>query len=199
MGIKFKQIDNLQQTFDNMSGDFDSRISSNYNSITGIDSGSHSFYGHKYFGNADFSGAQGILVDINNIYTPNNVFAGALSVGYPISTPRNSTSYPAGVSLQVSGGEINFEDQLNIGNNSSIVIDNGSVSANTGNYDVISGGTGKYQYISGSSAEFSGIVMSGDLTGFLKLYDLPDYTQTGSIPSPASGTVFRSGNHLMIV
>lgn len=204
MGIQFKQIDNLQSTFDDMSGNFEPRISGNTALISGITSGDYSFEGYKYFsGNVDFSGPQGILVDVNDIYTPNDIFAGAVKIGYTISTPRNSTPSPEG-KLQVSGGQIHFEDQLNIGNDSNIVIENGAINAGTGNIDYVSGktvefNTGVFDYVSGSSAEFSGIVMSGDLTGFLRLYDLPDYTATGDVPAPTSGVVFRSGNHLMII
>ena len=204
MGIQFKQIDNLQSTFDDMSGNFEPRISGNTELISGITSGDYSFEGYKIFsGNTDFSGPQGILVDVNDIYTPNDIFAGAVKIGYDISTPRNSTPSPEG-KLQVSGGQIHFEDQLNIGNDSNIVIENGAVNAGTGNIDYVSGetaefNTGAFDYVSGSTAEFSGIVMSGDLTGFLRLYDLPDYTATGDVPTPTSGVVFRSGNHLMII
>ena len=204
MGIQFKQIDNLQSTFDDMSGNFEPRISGNTELISGITSGDYSFEGYKIFsGNTDFSGHQGILVDVNDIYTPNDIFAGAVKIGYAISTPRNSTPSPEG-KLQVSGGQIHFEDQLNIGNDSNIVIENGAVNAGTGNIDYVSGetaefNTGAFDYVSGSTAEFSGIVMSGDLTGFLRLYDLPDYTATGDVPIPTSGVVFRSGNHLMII
>lgn len=189
MGIQFKQIDNLQETFDSMSGTLQGQVSSNNTTISGVASGIYVFQGWKYFSsNADFSGAQGILVGANNIYTPNSVYTDSMSIGYPISSPRNSTPAVVGA-LQVSGGQINLEDQVNIKNNSDLNVENGSVLANTG----------KFNYISGASASFSGIVMSGELTGFLKLYDLPDHTQTGSIPLPSSGVVFRSGNHLMII
>jgi len=205
MGIQFKQIDNLQSTFDDMSGNFEPRISGNTELISGITSGDYSFEGYKYFdGNADFSGPQGVLVDGGSIYTTNDIFAqSAVKIGYTISTPRNSTPIPEG-KLQVSGGQIHFEDQLNIGNDSDIVIENGAINAGTGNIDYVNGetvefNTGTFDYVSGSSAEFSGIVMSGDLTGFLRLYDLPDYTVTGDVPAPTSGVVFRSGNYLMVI
>ena len=189
MGIKFKQIDNLEETFDNLSGDLQGQITQVTGSVNSLASGSFNLSGSKYFaGNADFSGAQGILVDPSNIYTPNNVFAGAVKIGYPISAPRNSTPSPVGA-LQVSGGQINLEDQVNVKNNSDLIVENGT----------ISGGTGNFDNVNASSVEFSQIVMSGNLTGFLKLYDIPDYTATGDIPAPASGTVFRSGHHLMIV
>jgi hypothetical protein len=189
MGIQFKQIDNLQETFDSVSGTLQTQVDLNEADISSIGSGGYEFQGWKYFnGNADFSGAQGILVGANNIYTPNSIYADSLNIGYPLSLPRNSTPSVVGA-LQVSGGHINLEDQVNIKNNSDLIVENGSVQ----------GGTGDFDYINGSSAEFSEIVMSGNLTGFLRLYNLPDYTETGSIPAPTSGAVFRSGNHLMII
>jgi hypothetical protein len=139
MGIKFKQIDNLQSTFDSVSGNLQSEINSNSSSVYEIASGGYSFYGHKYFNNnVDFSGAQGILVSSNNIYTPNDIFANSVKIGYPLSDPRNSTPAPLGA-LQVSGGQIYLEDQLNIRNNSSIIIENGSITGETGNFRQITG------------------------------------------------------------
>ena len=49
MGIQFKQIDNLQSTFDDMSGNFEPRISGNTELISGITSGDYSFEGYKIF------------------------------------------------------------------------------------------------------------------------------------------------------
>jgi hypothetical protein len=153
MGIKFKQVDELQNTFDNLSGDLQGQITSNSEIATGLASGNFNLSGWKYFaGNADFSGAQGILVDPNNIYTPNNVFAGAVKIGYPISTPRSSTPSPDG-SLHVSGGQINLEDQVNVKNNSNLIVENGT----------ISGGTGDFYFITGENLAFG----SGNFTGSL--------------------------------
>lgn len=133
MGIKFKQIDNLQNTFDSVSGNLQEEISNNIDSLNQIASGGYSFYGHKYFdSNVDFSGAQGILVNSDSIYTPNNVFANGVKIGYPLSSPRNSTLAPLGA-LQVSGGQIYLEDQLNIRNNSSIIIESGYIGVNIAN------------------------------------------------------------------
>ncbi len=189
MGIQFKQIDGLQENFDNMSGSLQDQVTANSGSAYDALSGDITFSGNKVFNNnVEILGAQGLLVDSNNIYTPNTIFAENVKIGYPISTPRNSTPGADGA-LQVSGGNINLEDEVYVKNNSSINVENGSVTAESG----------VFNYITGSSAEFSGIVMSGELTGFLKLYDLPEHTQTGDIPSPASGTVFRSGHHLMII
>lgn len=134
MGIKFKQVDQLQDTFDNLSGDLQGQITSTSEVATGLASGNFNLSGWKYFkGNADFSGAQGILVDPSSIYTPNNVFAGAVKIGYPISTPRSSTPAPDGA-LHVSGGQINLEDQVNIKNNSNLIVENGTISGGIGDF-----------------------------------------------------------------
>jgi hypothetical protein len=204
MGIQFKQIDNLENTFDSLSGNLQGQITDATGSLFDLSSGEFRFDGSKYFkGNVDFSGAQGIFVDPNNIYTPNSVFASSINIGYPLSTPRNSTPSPVGA-LQVSGGQINLEDQVNVKNNSNLIVENGTISGGTGNISYVSGDlvefdSGHFDNVNASSAEFSQIVMSGNLTGLLKLHDIPDYTVTGDIPAPASGTVFRSGHHLMIV
>jgi len=154
MGIKFKQVDQLQDTFDNLSGDLQGQITSTSEITTGLASGDFNLSGWKYFaGNADFSGAQGILVDPNNIYTPNNVFAGAVKIGYPISTPRSSTPSPDG-SLHVSGGQINLEDQVNVKNNSNLIVENGT----------ISGGTGDFYFITGENLAFGSGSFTGGLT-----------------------------------
>ena len=52
---------------------------------------------------------------------------------------------------------------------------------------------------SNSTGYFENVIITGDPTGFLKLHAIPDWSETGSIPAPATGTVFRSGNYLMIV
>lgn len=252
MGIQFKQIDGLDSTFSSLSGDLQGQISSNTNAASGLLSGSSTIGGWKYFiGNADFSGAQGILVDPNSIYTPNNVFAGGMKVGFAISTPRNSTTGPEGV-LQVTGGQIYFENQLNIRNSAGISISNGAITGAAGNFNTLTGSTiaygsgnftgsltvggnpvstgGAYYagtglglidnmfftsgdasfesvtasgfnggYYTGTSGEFNDFKITGLATGFLRLHKIPDYTETGNIPDPATGTVFRSGNYLMIV
>ena len=155
MGIKFKQIDNLQPTFDQLSGDLQGQVTNLNNDVTGLSSGNFNFSGWKYFnGNVNFSGAQGILVDPSNIYTPNTVFADSIKIGYPISTPRNSTQGPNGA-LQVSGGQINLEDQVNIKNNSNLIVENGKVS----------GATGDFYFITGENLAFG----SGNFTGSLTI------------------------------
>ena len=127
MGIQFKQIDNLQNTFDSLSGSLQGQVTALSGDTTDVASGDFVFAGNKYFtGNVDFSGAQGILVDPNNIYTPNNIFAGGIKIGGTIATPRTSTSAPAG-SFQVTGGQSYFDDQINIRNNAGINIVNGSI------------------------------------------------------------------------
>lgn len=167
MGIKFKQIDNLQETFDSMSGDFDSEITTNRNNISGIYSSNQTLSGWKYFANnIDISGQQGLLVQNDNIYTPNNLIAGGAKIGFPISTPRNSTAAPLG-SLQVTGGQIYFEDQLNIRNNAGINIENGSITGSNANFQLttsvsvdanyITGLTGNFNYLTGDSLNFQNI------------------------------------------
>lgn len=153
MGIQFKQIDNLENTFDNLSGNLQGQITDATGSLFDLSSGEFRFDGSKYFkGNVDFSGAQGIFVDPNNIYTPNSVFASSINIGYPLSTPRNSTPLPVGA-LQVSGGQINLEDQVNVKNNSNLIVENGT----------ISGGTGDFYFITGENLAFG----SGNFTGSL--------------------------------
>ena len=214
MGIQFKQIDGLDSTFSSLSGDLQGQISSNTNATSGLLSGSSIIGGWKYFtGNADFSGAKGILVDPNSIYTPNNVFAGGVKIGFAISTPRNSTTGPAGA-LQVTGGQIYFENQLNIRNSAGISISNGAITGASGNFQTLTGGSvaygsasfddvtstsGQFDDVTSTSGQFNDLKITGTATGFLRLHKIPDYTQTGNIPAPATGTVFRSGNYLMIV
>ena len=204
MGIQFKQIDGLDSTFSSLSGDLQGQVSSNTNATSGLLSGSSVIGGWKYFtGNADFSGAQGILVDPNSIYTPNNVFAGGVKIGFAISTPRNSTTGPAGA-LQVTGGQIYFENQLNIRNSGGISISDGAITGASGNFQTLTGssmtyGSASFDDVTSTSGQFNDLKITGTATGFLRLHKIPDYTETGNIPAPATGTVFRSGNHLMIV
>jgi hypothetical protein len=293
MGIQFKQIDNLQSTFDSISGNLQAQITPVASTMTNIASGIFAFEGWKYFeGNADFSGAQGIFVDPNNIYTPNSIYAGNIKIGGTIATPRSSTAAPAGA-LEVTGGASFFLNDVNLLNGAGLAIEDGvisgpsgtftqTISAPTGtfaqatsagtgtfyqvNATIISGGgpfeapsftassyvsgfSGIFQELSGATGLFdtiSGVTglfdtigvggpagtisgelisgmrgsfesgnigtgnsyfrnsgdfftLTGNPTGFLRLHAIPDYTETGNIPSPATGTVFRSGNHLMIV
>jgi hypothetical protein len=185
MGIQFKQIDNLQSTFDSLSGDFQGQINANDSGISNVLSGSSSIGGWKYFtGNADFSGAQGILVDPSNIYTPNNVFAGGIKIGGSIANPRTSTSAPAG-SFQVTGGQSYFDDQVNIRNSAGIKISNGA----------ITGGTGDLYYITGENLSYG----SGNLTGALTVQGNPvltgssPFSQTNSGISSVGNTLITSG------
>ena len=195
MGIQFNQIDNLQSYFDAVSGNLQAQIDAD--SISDIASGTFGFQGIKYFeGNVDFSGAQGIFVDPNNIYTPNTVFAGALKIGGGISVPRNTTAAPAGA-LQVTGGASYFEGDVNIRNN-------GDLNALDINASSLIGGTGEFyqatgsfvDYASGSFAEVTseGLLVSGAVTGIVRLLELP-YDSAGL----TSGELYRSGNHLMII
>ncbi len=57
MGIQFNQIDNLQSTFDDVSGALQDQITPATGQIYSIRSGNIGFEGHKYFnGNVDISG-----------------------------------------------------------------------------------------------------------------------------------------------
>ena len=128
----------------------------------------------------NFLGQQGIEISTDNVYARNIVFSENLSVGYALSTPINSTIYPNGVAAQISGGDINLCGDLNVKNQSDINLENGSL------------------YINGSISG-SQMVISGTALNLFRLCDLPDHTETGNIPEPASGVVFRSGHHLMII
>ena len=56
MGIQFKQIDNLENTFDNLSGNLQGQITDATGSLFDLSSGEFRFDGSKYFkGNVDFS------------------------------------------------------------------------------------------------------------------------------------------------
>ena len=172
MGIKFKQIDNLQSTFDDLSGDFQSQIQENASGVSGIYNDSQVLSGWKYFdNNVNISGAQGLLVSNDNIYTQNSLIASGVKIGFSIATPRNSTPGPEG-SLQVSGGQIYFEEQLNVRNNSDIIIENGNLNANQGIFSnnlTISGQsvtTGEIQeYVAGSGLNLTGNSFSTSSTG----------------------------------
>ena len=197
MGIQFNQIDNLQSTFTSLSGDLQGQITEISGTTTGMASGDFIYAGNKFFtGNVDFSGAQGILVDPNNIYTPNDVFAGKIKVGGSLATPRNSTAGPEGI-LQVTGGESYFDGQLNMRNDAGI-----SATSITGGTGEFYQGSGSFiQYATGTFGKIEGeeLQLSGSVSGIVRLLELPDYTATGTIPDPASGALFRSGNYLMIV
>ena len=145
MGIKFKQIDQLQETFDSLSGNLGSKIDSNSASLSGVISGDYTLYGDKVFnGNLEVSGAQGILISSDSLYTSNNIFSNKAKIGFPIYTPRNSTPDPLGA-LQVTGGQIYFEDNLNIRNNGGINIEAGFITGLGGNLNSITGQQLNYQ------------------------------------------------------
>ena len=182
MGIQFNQIDNLQSTFDSLSGDLQGQITPVTGSVYDIASGAYRFEGEKYFdGNVDFSGAQGILINPNNIYTPNNLYAGGIKVGGSISTPRNSTPLPDG-QLQVTGGTSFFDGPLTMRNSSTIT----SL--------IITGGSGQFHKGFFGEVTATGLIVSGSTSASVTLADLP--TGSGAL---TSGEIFRSGNHLMIV
>ena len=183
MGIQFKQIDNLQETFDSVSGSLQGQITVNNSGISGIASGDYNFQGHKYFeNNVDFSGAQGILVQSNSIYTPNNLFAGGVKIGFPISSPRNSTSAPVG-SLQVSGGQIYFEDQLNIRNNAGINIENGSITGLNANFNYITGSSCQLDLVTGRNLNYT----SGHFADSLTISGVSVTTGDHTVYNGASG------------
>ena len=192
MGIQFNQIDNLQSTFDSLSGDLQGQLTPLSGDVSQIASGDFVFGGDKFFtGNADFSGAQGILVDLNNIYTPNTVYAGGIKIGGTLSSPRNSTPGPEGI-FQVSGGQSYFDGQVNLRNGASI------------STNAITGGTGNFYQATGEFLDYStgyfgkvtpqGLEISGSATGIVRILNLP--TGTGTL---SSGELFRSGNYLMVV
>ena len=162
MGIKFKQIDNLQSTFNTLSGNFQGQISGNTSDISGVYNDSQLLSGWKYFANnVDISGQQGLLVQNDNVYTPNNLIAGGAKIGFPINSPRNSTPVPLGV-MQVTGGQIYFEDQLNVRNDSDIVITNGNITANGAIFNSVTGDSINGDYITGLTGNFSSLT-GGDL------------------------------------
>jgi len=192
MGIQFNQIDNLQSTFDSLSGDLQGQLTPLSGDVSQIASGDFVFRGDKFFtGNVDFSGAQGILVDPNNIYTPNTVYAGGIKIGGTLSSPRNSTPGPEGI-FQVSGGQSYFDGQVNLRNRASI------------STNAITGGTGNFYQATGEFLDYStgyfgkvtpqGLEISGSATGIVRILNLP--TVTGTL---SSGELFRSGNYLMVV
>ena len=180
MGIQFKQGDGLNTTFSSLSGYLQGQIGSG--SATGIASGNFFFSGDKvFYENVTCSGAQGLEVKTDSFYDQGHAFiVSGLSVGKAIASPRSSTAAPEGA-LQVTGGTSYFEGDLRVRNEGRII---GSSISGT----AFSGQSGFLNYV-----QVTGV------TGFLKLHRIPDYTETGNIPSPATGTVFRSGNNLMIV
>jgi len=211
MGIQFQQVDGLQNTFDNISGNLQAEIDAI--EVTGVVSGIVQFSGAKTFvGNVTCSGGAGLGVVNDSIYAYGNSYVvSGLSVGRGINTIRQTTTAPEG-KLQVTGGASYFEGDVYVRNNSTLSghggeFDNLSISGKpveTGTQNpsfttvqatsFVSGAT-----LSGSMAYFNNVKITGDPTGILKLHNLPDYTETGALPTPATGIVFRSGNYLMIV
>ncbi len=199
MGIKFKQVDALQSTFDALSGNLQGQITPLSGSVVDIASGTFEFGGNKFFtGNADFSGSQGIYVNPSNIYTPNTVFGGKLKIGGTISSPRTSTVAPNGI-FQVTGGLSYFDASVYLRNNAGLSVSN--VTGQTGQFYKTTGNfanhvSGNFERI-GTSGLF--VNEAGGTTGFVKFENLPTHTTTGDIPGVESGYMFRSGNHLMII
>ena len=182
MGIQFNQIDNLQSTFDDVSGSLQDQITPATQNIYSIASGTYGFEGHKFFnGNVDISGAQGIYVNPNNIYTPNTVFAGSVKIGGGISSPRNTTTAPDGA-FQVAVGDAFFDGALTMRNGSTLTA------------LTITGGSGQFHRAYCGEIVTSGLVVSGAVTTTINLQELP--YESGTLPS---GSLFRSGNHLMVV
>lgn len=134
MGINFRQIDNLQNTFDGLSGSFDAQISNNTNDISGVYNDAQTLSGWKYFdSNVDVSGFQGLLVENDNIYTPNDVIVGnSISIGETILNPRNNTPAPA-QALHIIDGNV----QIDLGN---IEMLDGSLTLSNGDVSIIQGG-----------------------------------------------------------
>ena len=182
MGIQFNQIDNLQSTFDAVSGGLQNQITPITGDVYNIASGTYGFEGQKFFnGNVDFSGAQGIYVNPNNIYTPNTVFAGSLKVGGGISSPRNTTTAPDGA-FQVAAGASFFDGGLTMRNGSTLTA------------LTVTGGSGEFHRGYCGEIITSGLVVSGATNTVVNLRELP--YESGALPS---GSLFRSGNHLMVV
>lgn len=182
MGIQFNQIDNLQTTLNSISGNLQNQITPVTGDIYSIASGNIGFEGHKFFnGNVDVSGAQGIYVNPNNIYTPNTVFAGKVKIGDSIATPRNSTAGPAGY-FQVTGGASYFDGALTMRNNSVLTA------------LTVTGGSGEFHRSYCGEIVTSGLLVSGATNTIVNLRELP--YESGALPS---GSLYRSGNHLMIV
>ena len=182
MGIQFNQIDNLQSTFDSVSGNLQEQITPLTAGVEGVASGDFAFEGTKYFeGNVDFSGAQGIYIDPNNIYTPNTVFAGELKIGGGISTPRNTTTGPDGI-FQVTGGGAFFDGGLTMRNGTTLTA------------LTVTGGSGEFHRGYMGEVTTSGIIVSGATETVVNLQELP--YESGTLPS---GSLFRSGNHIMVV
>mgnify|MGYP001259837108 CR=1 FL=1 len=182
MGIQFNQIDNLQSTFDAVSGGLQNQITPLTGDIYNIISGDIGFEGHKFFnGNVDVSGSQGVYVNPNNIYTPNTVFAGSLKIGGGIASPRTTTTAPVG-SFQVTGGGAFFDGGLTMRNNSTLTA------------LTITGGSGEFHRGYLGEITTSGLVVSGATNTVVNLRELP--YESGTLPS---GSIFRSGNHIMIV
>ena len=182
MGIQFSQIDNLQSTFDAVSGGLQDQITPVTEDIYNITSGTYGFEGHKFFnGNVDISGSQGIYINPNNIYTPNTVFAGSLKIGGGISSPRNTTTAPDGA-FQVAVGNSFFDGALTMRNGSTLTA------------LTVTGGSGEFHRGYYGEIVTSGLVVSGATNTIVNLRELPH--ESGALPS---GSLFRSGNHLMVV
>lgn len=196
MGIKFKQIDNLQDTFDNISGNLQAEITDNTNDVYDLYNSTQTLDGWKYFSNnVDVSGAQGLLVANDNIYSPNNLIVGAAKIGFSLSTPRNSTPAPLG-SLQVTGGQIYFEDQLNVRNNSDIVITNGDITANEGIFDSVTGSSVNATYITGLTGNF--LSLTGSDLNFENINtESIDFIPT-TAPAHQEGRLFYDSDNLTL-
>ena len=182
MGIQFNQIDNLQATFNSLSGNLQGQITPLSGSVYNIASGTYGFEGEKFFnGNVSFSGAQGIFVGSNNIYTNNNVYAGKLRVGGTLSSPRSSTPAPVG-QFQVTGGTSYFDGPLTMRNSSTLTA------------LTVTGGSGQFHRGFIGEATASGLTVSGLGKSSITIAN-PPYDSAGL----TSGEIFRSGNYLMIV
>lgn len=226
MGIQFQQVDGLQTTFDSVSGNLQTQIDDL--PLNPLASGTFEFSGVKTFiSNVSCSGEAGLGVTRDNLYVYGySHIASGLRVGRNINTIRSTTPIPDGA-FQVTGGASYFEGDVNIRNAGQLIGGSiygtelqitGAISGSTtltsltGTLEyltstTVTGATGRFHDIestvfsgtAGSTGYFENVKITGNPTGFLRLHSIPYWDETGSIPAPATGTVFRSGNYLMIV
>lgn len=143
--------------------------------------------------------SQSSTTNVYNIASGNNFnFSGSKTFISPITAQRiniSGSTTPTSISLVASSGVVsvvgnagNFVSYYETGANASLWAVTDSVGLPM--IELFD----DYTLILGHSSRPS-ITLSG-LSGYVLMQNLPTQTQTGSLPS---GTVFRSGNHLMII